>query len=102
MKKIKILFIPLFFLSMGLIYSCDGLFPTASKSGVPDDHKQNYGGSLHKGDEEEGPDECDDCHSLDLRGKVSRINGVYRWAPSCYQCHGKVWDKNGDKVKVNY
>jgi len=103
MKLIKILFIPLFFVSMGLIYSCDGLFPSAAKSNVPADHTTNFGGILHKGSKEESnPDECDDCHTLDLRGKVTKINGVYTWAPSCYQCHGKLWDRNGDKAKVNF
>ena len=103
MKLIRILNIAFFVLSMGFIYSCDGIFPSASKPNVPDDHTTNYGGILHKGNREEAnPDECNDCHTLDLRGKVTRINGVYTWAPSCYQCHGKLWERNGDKSKVSY
>ena len=82
-----------------VIYSgCDGLFSTTpSKSVVPADHTNNINGALHKGNnrEEMTPDACGDCHSTDLRGKMSLINGVYTWANSCYQCHGAVWERIG-------
>ena len=85
---------------MGLIYSCDGLFPSATKSNVPGDHTTNYSGFLHKGGRDgSGPDACGPCHTADLRGKVSLINGVYTWANSCYQCHGNVWERNGNGNK---
>ena len=88
--------IPIFF-----IYGCDGLFPTASKPTVPGDHTNNIKGALHKGSGSElNPDECGDCHSTDLQGKVSLINGVYTWAPSCYQCHSSLWKRNGNGNKI--
>ena len=79
-----------------ILYSCDGIFPTSPKSILPADHSNNISGVLHKGTGNElKPDECDDCHTLDLRGKISVINGVKTWAPSCYQCHGALWNRNG-------
>ncbi|MDD5362029.1 MAG: hypothetical protein PHN88_07840 [Ignavibacteria bacterium] len=101
---VKYTYIAIFILSLvsGIIlYGCDGLFPSASKPTVPGDHTVNYGGFLHKGGESGNgkgitPDECEDCHSLDLKGKVSKINGVYTWAPSCLQCHGEVWKRGGN------
>ena len=99
MRLYKIVYIPALLILLSGLYSCDGIFPTASKQGIPDDHQSNFGGFLHKGGKDDAnPDECDDCHTLDLQGKVSKVNGVYRWAPSCYQCHGNKWDKRNDKV----
>jgi hypothetical protein len=76
---------------------CDGLFSTNPKKNIPSDHVNSIGGALHRGSsrEEMNPNECDDCHTTDLRGKVSLINGVYTWANSCYQCHGALWERNG-------
>jgi len=83
---------------IGTLYSCDGLFPSAVKSNVPADHNNTFGGFHHKGDRNSAsPEACGPCHTADLRGKVSLINGVYTWANSCYQCHGKVWGRNGNK-----
>lgn len=77
-----------------VFYSCDGPFPTASKPNVPSDHTSSYGGFLHKSvGRNNNIDDCLTCHSLDLAGKVTLINGVSTWANSCYQCHGKLWDR---------
>jgi hypothetical protein len=101
--KIIIFKIPVFIFVL-ILSGCDGIFPTAPKSTVPSDHTSNLNGFLHKGGErdEMNPDECDDCHSLDLKGKVSNINGVPTWAPSCLQCHGEVWKRNGENMKVKF
>jgi hypothetical protein len=96
-KYFGILLIVMFVCSMSFFTGCDGLFPTAPKPTVPGDHNNNIKDALHKGTGDElKPDECDDCHSIDIRGKVSLINGVYTWAPSCYQCHGALWDRFGN------
>ena len=85
----------IFFISF--VYGCNNIFPTSPKPTVPSDHNSSFNGVLHKGGsrEEMTPEECNDCHSTDLRGKVSLINGVYTWAPSCYQCHGALWQRGG-------
>lgn len=87
-----------------ILFGCDGLFPSAPKTTIPSDHTSNISGALHKGGERENmkPDECDDCHSTDLKGKVSIINGVPTWANSCYQCHGAVWERNGNGGNNNF
>ena len=77
------------------LYSCDGIFPSQTKSNVPDDHTNNRSGALHKGDRES--DDCKDCHGNDLRGKVYNYNGTLVVTSSCYQCHGDVWEGRGDK-----
>ena len=94
-KNLVLIFIMMFFIS--LIYGCNNILPVSPKPTVPSDHNNNINGSLHKGSSRENmtPDECNDCHSTDIRGKVSLINGVYTWAPSCYQCHGAVWGRGG-------
>ena len=81
-----------------VISGCNNIFPTAPRSAVPADHTNNINGALHKGTNRNDmtPDECSDCHSIDLAGQVSFINGQYIWANSCYQCHGAVWERNGN------
>ena len=92
---------PIFIFCVLLLYSlicgCNNIMPTSTKSTVPSDHTNNLNGSLHKGGSRENmnPDECNDCHTTDLRGKVSQINGVWTWANSCYQCHGAIWERGG-------
>lgn len=94
-KIIYLLFGVLCFIS--LLYGCNNILPTSPKPTVPSDHTNNINGSLHKGNNRENmtPEECGDCHTTDLRGKVSLINGVWTWANSCYQCHGAVWERGG-------
>jgi len=98
MAKYSIFIISVILL-FSLFYGCNNIIPTAPKSTVPSDHTNRISGSLHKGDSRENmtPDECGDCHTTDLRGKVSLINGVWTWANSCYQCHGAVWNRGGGK-----
>ncbi|HEY5125258.1 MAG TPA: hypothetical protein VIK14_16125 [Ignavibacteria bacterium] len=100
-KLQKLLIVLLLILFVSVFYGCDGMFPTSPKSAIPTDHTNNIKGALHKGEGGGGgkslnPDECNDCHSLDdIRGKISLINGIPTWAPSCYQCHGALWNRNG-------
>lgn len=82
---------------MVTVYSCDGIFPTASRDVLLPDHTRNLKGVMHKetGKEIELED-CMECHTDDIKGMSVKINGVYRWTPSCIQCHGRVWEKEGD------
>jgi hypothetical protein len=86
--------------------SCDGPFPSQSKPNVPADHNRNYNGVLHAGEGEGGggkdAEDCNECHGSDLRGGIKQINGVWRYAPSCYQCHGNVWEGNNGGIEKLY
>lgn len=106
MLKIKLgaaLFFAAFILISFFYQGCDGIFPTQTKANVPDDHTSNYGGFLHRGDEEEGGgdelDDCEECHGYDLRGKIYNYNGTLIVTSSCYQCHGNVWEEEGGDKK---
>ena len=96
LEKYSLILFLILIISFSLLNGCDGIFPTASKPTVPSDHTDNIKGVLHKGQGNQlRPDSCSDCHTLDLQGKVTLINGVYTWAPSCYQCHGALWSRGG-------
>ncbi|NOS86689.1 MAG: hypothetical protein HOP31_16270 [Ignavibacteria bacterium] len=81
-------------------HSCDGIFPSQSKSNVPSDHNNNHGGAFHKG--EDDSDDCDECHGNDLRGKVYNYNGTLVITSSCFQCHGNVWEGEGGDIKFYF
>ncbi|MDQ7053422.1 MAG: hypothetical protein Q9P14_11180 [candidate division KSB1 bacterium] len=34
----------------------------------------------------------DKCHQEDLDGGVAEVNGIKTIAPSCFQCHGTLWE----------
>lgn len=89
---------PAIILMLSFYIGCDGLFPTQTKPNVPPDHNTNYGGFMHIG--QEGADECDHCHGHDLRGQVYTYNGTLVITPSCYQCHGNVWERRGGEGGV--
>lgn len=99
----KILNILVLLIPVLILAGCDGIFPTSAKNTVPSDHNNNISGALHKGNEREEmtPDECSPCHTTDLNGKVSIINGVSTWANSCYQCHGNIWKRNENGGGLN-
>lgn len=93
-KNIRLYLIFTLVLASVLTYTgCDGLFPTQTKPNVPPDHNVNYGGFLHIGGV--GAEGCGQCHGSDLRGHVYNYNGTLVIAPSCYQCHGNVWERRG-------
>ena len=47
-------------------------------------------------------EDCTDCHTDNIKGMSVKVNGVYRWTPSCIQCHGRLWEReNGQEEKVN-
>lgn len=97
-SKLKLFILLFSFVIFLYIYQgCDGIFPTQSKPNVPPDHNVNYGGYLHIGEREGGNevDDCNDCHGNDLRGQVYNYNGHLVITPSCYQCHGAVWEREG-------
>lgn len=93
--RIRYLITQILFFSFSCIGCGDGIFPTQSKPTVPADHTSNFGGVLHVGERGSNESECEECHGTDLRGGVKQINGVWRYGPSCYQCHGKIWEREG-------
>jgi hypothetical protein len=86
-----------------MIWGCSGGFPTETKKPVPSDHSRLIGTALHKNGQREpyafdpvtGESNCASakCHHSDLRGGLSQVNGVWTTAPSCYECHGKLWSE---------
>jgi hypothetical protein len=79
-----------------LVSGCDGLFPTQSKPYVPADHTVSFSGSLHPPGYTDPLDPshgCTDCHGSKLTGGVHIVGGNPVAAPSCYQCHGAVWER---------
>ncbi len=77
-----------------------------SKPAIPSDHKESQEGIMHKEgyeypfglDKTSGEPNCSGarCHGEKLKGGPARFlidNVVYLGvAPSCYQCHGKIWN----------
>ena len=97
--KLKFLVFYIFcFFCLMAFSSCDGIFPTATKSNLPEDHSTLYGGFRHKTSNGKiNINDCTSCHSIEqLSGKVTIINGVNTWANSCYQCHGNLWERRGN------
>lgn len=76
-----------------MILSCDGMFPTQTKSRPPADHTDIRGGFFHKGDRHDGVEDCKSCHGINLTGGVGVVEEIPQLTPSCYQCHGDVWTK---------
>lgn len=80
-----------------LIISCD-IF---QKTGLPEGHNTIIEGVYHGEEPNEPFDDGDegcassDCHQSDLKGGVAEIKGKKVVAPSCFQCHGKVWERKG-------
>ncbi len=96
-----IFFYLIFLLSIVVILSCNGPFPVTSKPDLPEDHKENIGGFLHKKGFEypfKISGGCDDskCHQDDLDGGVADIEGRITIAPSCFQCHETLWEDDID------
>ena len=92
--KVFILAVLILTVTLGSI-GCNGIFPGPEKSGPPDDHTDSKHGVLHKPGSEEPfstASDCTSCHQDDLRGGVEVVEGVARYAPSCYQCHDNNWD----------
>lgn len=87
--KIILLILPVIFIG------CDGIFPTASTDILLPDHTRNLGGAFHK---ETGKkivfEDCTECHTDNIKGTATLVNGVYRFTPSCLQCHGRLWERN--------
>jgi hypothetical protein len=79
--------------------SCDGLFPSQAKDMVPADHTDNIGGALHAPGERDPlgrSGACYSCHGNDLKGRVAVTDAGKTVAPSCYECHGALWEGGGD------
>ena len=87
-----------------LVMSCVSPTTSDDKIGLPDDHVEQIDGVLHKRGAAEPYDYrnwCADprCHHINLRGGYARaqIDGdgglVAAATPSCYQCHGKLWQE---------
>lgn len=83
------------------LYSCGDIIGYGqSKPDVPLDHDRVISGVFHKSGER-GAEGCSDCHGEDLRGGIRTLNGRYIFAQSCYQCHGNIWERNGNGNGIN-
>lgn len=81
--------------------SCEEGAFSSEKVSLPTDHTENQDGFFHKPgaefpfsfDENDGNMNCasSKCHQEDLKGGKAKINDKKTVAPSCYQCHGKLW-----------
>jgi len=83
------------------IFSCDGIFPSQSKPDVPADHTRDISGVLHKPGLDNPLHAVNGCmtaacHGNDLRGGTAVSSGQYVVVPSCYQCHGALWENGGE------
>ncbi len=84
-----------------LIAGCDFPFPRAEKPGLPkglDAHTEKLGTAFHKPgfkDPLSPVSGCSSglCHQSSLKGGAAFIEGRDRIAPSCYQCHGDLWNE---------
>jgi len=97
----------IFFLIFQIIFfltqmqGCDDFFPTQAKGSLPKDHTLRIKSAVHKPGREY-PFGFDSvlkdyncagrrCHHTDLQGGTAKIDDLWTVAPSCYQCHGKLW-----------
>lgn len=82
--------------------SCEeGIFPQTEKTELPAGHNYPEKTAYHMKDKfypygyniETGEQNCASvrCHQPNLKGGISRENNKIKYAPSCYQCHGKLW-----------
>jgi hypothetical protein len=80
------------------LLSCDGLFPSQTKEMLPADHTQKYGFAYHAPGLSDplGRGACSDCHGGDLKGAVTDTEAGKTVAPSCYECHGALWEGGGE------
>jgi hypothetical protein len=80
-----------------LFFSCNGVFPTQTKETVPSDHTTAVGGFLHTPAlrQPTGEGGCTGCHGQDLKGGVAESSAGKTVAPSCYECHGALWEGGG-------
>jgi hypothetical protein len=76
--------------------SCDTLFPSQSKPEVPSDHTRSLSGALHRPGWNDPMEACAECHGDSLQGGVQWSGNRRVVAPSCYQCHGAVWESVGE------
>lgn len=91
---------------------CDVL-DGGGKTIVPSDHTESLDGVLHPPRSEDpylGGGNCTDyrCHHADLAGGWSLLDlpggsRLQTYAPSCYQCHGAVWNvRFPETIRVLY
>jgi hypothetical protein len=94
-----------------ILLSCEsGFFPNEDKRELPEGHIVRLKTAFHKEsffypyglNTKTGEVNCasSSCHRSDLRGGIARhSHNRIKLAPSCYQCHGKLW-YNSDSIKV--
>ncbi len=80
--------------------SCEDGFPTQDKPNLLSDHNDKKGIAFHKSGAEY-PYSYDNtwqsscagasCHQSGLVGGLVLLDNKRHKAPSCYQCHGKLW-----------
>jgi hypothetical protein len=87
--------------------SCEDGFPTQDKPNLLSDHNEKRGIAFHKHGERY-PFSYDSvwqtncagasCHQSDLNGGLVLLDGKRHKAPSCYQCHSKLWNEFGSSL----
>ena len=90
---------PFLLFAVFTLFSCDGVFPTQTKETVPSDHSDKINGFYHApglGDPL-GEGGCNGCHGGDLKGGVADAGGGKTVAPSCFECHGALWEGGGER-----
>ena len=106
LKKINLIFV---LFSASFILACEDGFPIESKKNLPEGHTEQIGIAFHKNgygepfayDASRGEANCAGakCHHSDLRGGFAESDSIKLIAPSCFQCHGDLWNEIDSSLK---
>lgn len=106
----KNFFIYFLYISVLMMLSCEDGFPTENKKNLPEGHTKLIGIAFHKKgykepfayDMSRGEANCAGakCHHSDLRGGMAESDGMKLISPSCFQCHGDLWNEIDTSIKT--
>lgn len=87
----------MYLLTLMIMMGCDILGPKNLRS--HEEHEDAKQGVYHAKDAND-TDDCTACHGATLKGGLEDTDGddlknLGVYAPSCYQCHGNVWEDGG-------